>query len=831
LTVPSYVQHRPGASFGAPIVFPKLYDGHNRTFFFFSFEDTAGGQVQQLINPTVPLAPWRNGDFSSVTTPVRDPFNGGAPFSGNMIPQNRLNPVSLNMQKTFWPLPNRGSATALTNQNFQTTLTRPFDPTKFTSARIDHRFSDRFTFFARYNFTHYFNRPYDSNLPNTIGQSYNRRQNDAANLSATYVIRPNLTNEFRWGLAYNDNNLWPAPNGTDLFNQLGLQGLAPGIPNYVNGAPAITFSNLGLTGIAVTSVYRTPGYRNRNQEYQDHVNWFRGRHSLNMGVDVTRVRFAALTEPADLFGSFTFSNTFTGFTYADFLLGIPATTSRSYPALRTDRVRHSFDFYVADDFKVNSKLTLNLGLRYELHPPYRQDGELMAVFDIKSGSIVVPDAAISKVSPLLPSSYVKVISASQAGLPQSLVNSDKNNLAPRIGIAYRPWGDHTVIRAGFGIFYDVAPYAVSSAGNPFLIQQPAFTNPANAPVVIFPQIYPSSAGGPATLSIPTAVNPNLVIPYSMQYNVTVEHQKWGHGFRASFIADNTRQGEYSYNINQPVPSTTPYINKARSFPNYPAINYYTNGAGHQYNSGEFEVKRALASGLTYDFSYTLARDIEDLERGQSPENAFDRKREVSVWRDIPTYRVTSNFVYQLPFGRGKKFLNGSSRLNDAFFGGWYITGMYILHSGNFLTPQWTGSDPTNTANTSSLTPAQITLRPNCISDPNLSSDQRTVGHWFNLTSFTAPAPGAFGSCAKGVIKGPGDSIVNVGTGKDMRIAERFKIRLELRAENLLNHPNWSEPGLNMTVPSQFGIISGIGGVNTYDSTGMRFLRYGVRLEW
>jgi hypothetical protein len=188
-------------------------------------------------------------------------------------------------------------------------------------------------------------------------------------------------------------------------------------------------------------------------------------------------------------------------------------------------------------------------------------------------------------------------------------------------------------------------------------------------------------------------------------------------------------------------------------------------------------------------------------------------------------------VYELPFGKGKRFLSGTGRLTNAIAGGWYITAMYMMYSGNFLTPLWTGADPTGTAYTASATPAQVTLRPNCVSDPNLPFDHRTVTHWFDAAAFTAPSGGAFGSCAKGVIKGPGISQINAGAGKDFRLAERAKIRLELRAENVLNHPNWSEPGLNISTASTLGVITGIGGVNSYDASGMRFLRYGARIEW
>lgn len=159
------------------------------------------------------------------------------------------------------------------------------------------------------------------------------------------------------------------------------------------------------------------------------------------------------------------------------------------------------------------------------------------------------------------------------------------------------------------------------------------------------------------------MNPHIIIPYSMQYNFTIEHQRGDNAFRVSYVGTNTRHGDYSYNINQPLPSTGLFVNQPRSFQNYPAINYLTNGAGHQYNGFTAEAKRRGTRGLTYQLSYTLAKDIGDLERGQSPENAYNRARERQPWLDIPKNSVTGNVIWELPFGRGKHFPRERQRLH------------------------------------------------------------------------------------------------------------------------------------------------------------------------
>jgi hypothetical protein len=243
-----------------------------------------------------------------------------------------------------------------------------------------------------------------------------------------------------------------------------------------------------------------------------------------------------------------------------------------------------------------------------------------------------------------------------------------------------------------------------------------------------------------------------------------------------------------------------------------------------------EAERRFAQGLGYQVSWVWARDIGDLERGQSPENAYDRRRERSVWLDIPTHRMTSNFFWQLPFGRGQRFLNQGKVLHY-LVGGWELSGVYSIYSGQFLTPQWTGPDPVGAAFTASRTPAQVTIRPDHLRDANLPSGQRTVSRWFDAAAFRAPQAGQFGTSAKGVIKGPGSNIFNAGLMKTIPLTEQFRLRLELTSTNTFNHPNYGNPNTNITALGQVGVISAVGGVASLDQSGPRLLRSGIRLEW
>lgn len=757
-----------------------------------------------------------------------------------MIPANRINPVSQNIQDRFYPLPNFGDPNVLTSQNYRENKIRPRDPSTYWTTRIDHRFSDRDTIFGRYTWHRAFNRTYEGNLP-TIGRRFQQRDNRAATVSYTHTFSATLLNEFRWGVVLNNNPVEGPINGPSLVNELGLVGLAPDLPD-ISGILRVMWAGVGLQSIDQPN-YTRPGFRNYLHDFQDHVSRFRGRHNIKVGFNLSRIEWDDMSANANLFGTVTFSNTFTsagragqGHPYADFLLGIPTSAARAFPPIRVDRLRWQYDFFVVDDFKVNNKLTLNLGLRYELHPGWREENDRISMFDIGSGRIVVPEGAQSKVSPLFPEGYVGIVNAGELGLPnRTLIRTDRNNFAPRVGVAYRPWGNRTVLRAGYGFFFDVVPRNLNMGGIPYVLNEPTYTNPANNPDVIFPRVFPAAgSAGPSTVGIPAAVNPDLVMPYSMQYNVTIEHQRWGTGFRASYIGTNTRKGDYNYNYNAPVPDDRPFIDKPRPFPQYPGISYFTNGAGHQYNGLTVEAERAFSHGLYFQTSWTWARDVFDLERGQALENPFDRRREVAVSQDIPTHRYNLNFIYEFPFGRGRPFLSGASRLTNLIVGGWEVSGIYSYFSGQFLTPLWTGPDPTGTAFTNSRTPANVEIRPDHLRNANLPSDQRSVNQWFDPSAFDAPDAGNFGTSAKGVIKGPDVNVWHTGFHKNFIFTEKMRLRLEMTATNFFNHPNWSNPAVNISQVANVGVISGVGGVNgssTGDQPGARSFRLGVRFEW
>jgi hypothetical protein len=824
----SGISHRPGFSAGGPASFPHLYDGRNKTFFFFSFETSRGSVVQNNLNPTVPLPAWRTGDLSSqLPAAIKDPANNGAPFPGNVIPTARLNAVALKMQNMFYPVPNFGNTAVLQSQNFRESLTHPFDPNTYWTTRIDHRFSQRNFIYGRYTWQRQHTTDYESNLP-TVGRLTDTRDTRNAVVSFTSMIGANMVNEVRYGYMLSNEPRWGAQKGLDVVQQLGLTGLVPNLPD-LQGIPNITWSGLGLTTITETA-WRVPGFYNRNNVVQENLSWVHGRHTIRGGMQWGYYNANDDSSSTSLYGNLQFSNKYTGFAYSDFLLGLPTTMQRAYPPLAQPWHHPAYDFFVTDEFKINPKLTINYGARWEIHPPWGSGNGTASVFDIATGQIVVQDGSLNKVSPLMPKGYVNVVEASSAGYSGSgLINTDMNNVGPRIGVAWRPFDDKTVIRAGFGIYYDIVPTVVTTGGTPFQINEPSQTNATTNPVTL-PQVYPTSIASLTTVSLPGAFKKDLRIPYSLQYNLTIERQIAKMGVRLSYVGTGTRQGEIQTNVNQPVASTVLYTQKPRPYPAYPAITYTTNGGGHQYNGFTAEVKRRFTSGLLYDFSWTWARDIGDLERDQAPEDAFNLTRERAAWEDIPSHRIAGDVIYELPFGKGKKLLS-HGRFADLAFGGWQIMAAASWNTGFFLTPMWSGPDPTNTRFTSGSVPT-ASLRPNILHNPNLPSDQRSVNNWYDLTAFGPPTPGSFGTSAKGVIVGPGSFTLDSGVAKNFPLREKIRLRIEFTATNVLNHPNWGNPGLTITSLASAGIISGTGtGGGGLDASGPRAARFGVRMEW
>jgi hypothetical protein len=827
------VLHFPGFAVGGPAVIPGVYNGRGRTFWFVSGETVNGSATSADLNPTVPIDAWRHGDFSALGIPIRNPLSGEVYLDGR-IPAAALNPVSLKIQERFYPLPNTGDGSALRANNFR--LTVPTDRSKpyYGTARVDHNFSNVDRVFARVTLHQATNPVWEGNLP-AFGMRNQLRQDKALTLSYTRLIGSTLVNEARFGHTFNNNPISGPLSGREVVDSLGLVGLAPGLPD-ASGVLKMSFPGLGLTGLSQVDS-SNPGFLNRIEQFTDQATWLRGTHSLKGGIELRRTDWEDMAVPSAMFGALDFTGRYTGQPYADFLLGLPNTAQRAFPPQAAQRRRFVYDSFVQDDWKATRNLTLNLGLRYELHPGWFERGDHLAFFDINSGNIVVPDGGVANVSPLMPAGYVNIVTAGSLGLPsRALIKTDKNNVAPRLGFAYRPFGgESTVVRGGYGLYYDMMPIDIWASRAPFVFQETTFTNPAT-PVVVLPRVFPAAGTtGPATIALPLAVNPNLQMPYSHQWNLTAEHQRWNTGFRLSYVATLGRQMWYTRDANAPVADDRLYVQKPRPFPQYPDISYADNGASHDYQGVTIEAERRMSGGLFVQLAYTAARDRGNTQDWTTRiENPFDLNADTGRDSATPTHRLTSAFMYELPFGHGRTWLAGTPRLVDLALGGWELSGVGFVQSGLYLTPTISMPDPTGTRFTTAASRPTVTLRPDQLRDPALADP--AVAAWYDVAAFAAAPIGRFGTAHRGAIEGPGLNLWHLGIHKRFRLSDRAgvpSLRVELTSTNAFNWPQYANPNLNVTPTNvSAGRISAIGGsAGAIQQAGMRSMRLGVRAEW
>lgn len=826
-SVPFSVQNNYGGSLGGPI-------RKDRTFFFATYERFPL-RNETIFNSSVPSVAFRGGDFSSLLpgTVVSDPLSGN-PFPNNRIPADRLSQPSVKIQDQFYPLPNSGPATSY-QQNWKGNLPGSQYKTQ-VEGRVDHQLSSSNSLFGRFSWNRTGANVWDYSLP-TIPKRDQDRRSTTVTLSDTHLFSPVLINEFRFGIMQTKNPAFNPLDGPALVKAFGLQGISWN-PKLDKGAPVFSFNN--FEEIGATDIYQDPS--ERIFELVNNITWTRNSHTVKSGINLRWNRgtnFPGGTSfPVLQFGQFSFSGAYSGFDYADFLLGIPQTAGRANAAPLINALSTDMSLFVQDDWKVTPKLTLNLGLRYDYNPPTHEQDDNYFNFDVPSGRVVVPsEAALGRVNPLFPSNLVPVVTAKQAGLPKSLWYSDLNNFVPRFGFAYRPFASNrTVLRGGYGIYIDDLTSSLwrLGTGGPFVSRE-SFTNSitGGVPAFQFPNAFPPGFGAIGAQSF-SAIDPRLRNPYIQQWNLTVEQEILGMGIRASYIGTTTRQLVWVQQINQVPPSAAPFNSGQRRFPALRDVSLRVNGASHKYHSLNLVAERKLQGGLYYQLGWTWAKNmtncLTDGDGGCQPLNAYDRDADWGNVDYTPRHRVAGSLLYDLPFGKGKQFLN-ENRVADWILGGWTASSIIVLQTGLYFSPNFSGFDVSNTNTTGSQ-------RPDRVADGNLPSSQRKITRWFDNKAFVVPGDltgdgrpdikvGRFGNSGPNVIVGPGTLLMDGGLHKNFRLGERVRATLEGTFTNVLNHPNYGTPNLNI----RSGSVGQITSLYGRYSAGPRSGRLGLRFEF
>ncbi len=829
-SAPPYRRNQFGASIGGPVYLPGLYKGRDRTFFFASYEGLRETKSSPLY-ANYPTLDQLRGDLSSLVTPDKpliDPLTL-QPFPGNVIPASRI-PSTLvpffenGIGKGAWlPAPNTTTA----GNNYFMDGSRPLDKDQ-TVVRIDHAIGSRTFLYGRYAYNKI--RLVNPNTnPNWYGAQENDAHSVAAHLSST--LTPNLVFEFTFGYSrFLQNEPLSTAGKYDITNKLlNIQGLAANASSW--GAPGwgVTgYSELGEGGSQPR--LWTP----RSRELRPAMSWIHGKHSLRFGGEVNR-HTSTFQEIIGPNGSFSFDGRFSNYPLADFLLGMPSSSFFSPEPFDPQHRYSELAGYFQDDWKVTSHLTVNLGMRYEwLGTPYSANRTYSNVYlgPDNAAPIIVTSKNVKGITfegtqhPLL--TILPYVTAESVGLPDSLLVSDKNDWSPRIGFAYS-LGTNTVIRSGYGMFYqrDTENKFIDMALNPPFVGLRNFTFDRSN-IGQFDWFNPGVFGDVSGVGL-FANDPYMKSGRIQAYNFSLEHTLAKTLLSAAYVGNTSRHLSNLEIPNQARPGSGSIASRRR-WPDTGVLYWQNYNGNANYNSLQLKAQRNFANGLMFMAGYTWSKTIDDTGgtfvgeggRGFVWQDGNNRHADRGLAAQDIRHRFVLSYVYELPFGRGKRFLNQGG-VSGLALGGWQVNGVTSFQSGS---PVAIGQSCSR-ANTDSGN-----MRPDVVGDWRLSASRPSgelVSRFFNTDAFYNYCPGDagpfnFGNAGRNIVIGPGLNNWDFGLYKEFRLTGE-DTRLQFRSEffNLFNHPIFGQPGSTAGTP-QFGTIS-------YTAVDSREIQFALRLSF
>ncbi|WP_031499525.1 TonB-dependent receptor [Bryobacter aggregatus] len=827
-----------GFMLSGPVQIPKLFDGKNRLFFMTNYE-----WFRQRRNVTgsysVPTDAFRSGNFSALSGGIYDPltraFNADGTvasaqlFPNNTIPSNRFDATGQKLLK-FYPVAN---VPGPPSSNYITALGRPINKDQFIQ-RFDWVESSKSSWFGRYS------RSDENQSAADIFQNGSKIVTLATQWTATNtrVLTNMLVNEFRFGFSSFYNTNGPELAFTrDVVAELAIPGLSSG-PAVQWGIPNIAFNNT-YSGFGNSS---EGPYENKNKALQfiNNLSWVRGRHNFKFGGEVRRDEYNQVGNQFAR-GQFTFDRVatsnpaltgVTGDSFADFLLGNLYQSEAAVSIAKAEFRSTGFAFYIDDVWRVNSKLTVNMGLRYENTPPWEdQTGTLFNGIvrrDIKLSNpfaAVVQDRSLypyfMRQSPARQNCYeginirwVDIETKCDGSLGSRLVQRDNNDWAPRLGISYQ-LTPKTVVRLGSGAFYS------QDTGNPRfdmarnLAGRLRSNSSRTTPNLLWANALGAIAGGVANVPTPyTFANPyDRRTPYTIQYLMNVQHEFTNNlVLEAGYLGSFSRHLESLRAVNEAVPVDPAVSNLSvpnrSAFPNFGRIQLVDNSNHANYNSLGAKLTKRYSAGLTALFSYTWSKSIDTASaiRNQGgdtlfPQNSGCRNCERGLSSFNTQHRFVTSLLYDLPVGKGR-MVNVSNGFADALVGGWQVGSIFTAQSGFPITV----TNSTDISNTGALFD-----RPNATGiSPQVSGV--TTERAFNTAAFSLAAPGTYGNVGRNTFVGPNFYRWEFTSLKNFQMPYREGHVLQFRFEafNLPNHPNWGNPDTNIQ-SANFGRIRGTRG--------------------
>jgi outer membrane receptor protein involved in Fe transport len=778
-----------GASASGPVVIPKLYDGHDKTFFLASWESFRGTSGSSSLG-VIPTDLERNGNFSKSLDAtgklvlIKDPLASGscsatvssACFPGNIIPTSRFSPISQQLL-SYFPSPN---TTGVNNYLANANSVDNWDSFVF---KVDQRLGSKDNVSVRVlERWESSNNPFSGSPLGTFGATTDNGQ-ALYGVSETRVFTPIVINEFRIGLTRTTDVELSDHAGTNWAAKYGIPGTTT--DPTLAGFPKFSITGYEGFGDSTTNPIR---YVVNNFNWNDVLSWNKGRHTIRVGGDVLHVQYYQPTN-SNFNGTLTFSGKNSSNGFADFLLGFNSSTSRKIGTVTNHIYSTNYGAFIQDDYKIHPNLTLNLGLRYELQSmPFEKYGQMSNYIPslrkvILAGATTVPNLAATVAGAGLTG---LVGLAADNGIPNSLVHNNYDNFAPRVGFAWRPFGNNrTVVRSGFGIFYTGSRLSAMrtdlTGGFPFSLSQSFTGSTANPAALTLANPFPDAL---AKLSGTTTTNGfelNPPSPYLASWNFTIERDLGrGVGIETGYSASKGTHLGRKYDLNQELRTPT---STTRPYAGYGDIEYYTFGGNSSYQAGTVTIRKRFEHGMFFRANYTFGKSI-DTASGlnyagnggyQGAQDSLDLNSERGR-SDFDIRHVFSmNFAWLLPFRQ------------NAFVRDWQLAGTGTAYSGQPFTPQLSG--PSNDL-------AQAT-RPDRLANGAL--DNPTANLWFNPAAFAIVPDSAYryGNSGRNILDGPRNTNINLALSRNFQLTERAKAQFRWETFNTTNHTNFNLPAINI----------------------------------
>lgn len=862
-------RHQFGGTVGGPLPFFNFGEsdsffesGRDKTFFFVSYERTLETR-SRTEGSTAPSEAWLRGDFRNVRGPGTDTILGNSndtnrvlclsrnPSTGavskvecpvpNVIPfapvagfPNILtaNPISLRMLE-FIPAAN------LAGTGYSATLPRESNNHQFLT-KIDRKVNDRNNFYFRFNKENKDGSDPFPSLRNfypgfgrtSLTDSYSWTFGD------THIFSDSIVNEFRLGYLKEHSETLGENSDQDFVSFFGIPGLPTSSSPNLQGWPAIRIDGFSEFGDRPNDPFV---YDFKSWQIYNAVSANVGNHGLKFGIDFLRPNYIE-ADVRNVRGDFRFrgrttntsNSTRSGFgAFADFLYGLPDSTQRQIGAEPADLSGWQYSFFAQDNWRVTPWLTLNLGFRYDLAAPLRERENRLSNF-IPGVGVVCAGGAFSDASGLI------CKGAEDLGLPSSLVETDKNNFAPRLGFALRPFNDDkTVIRGGAGIFYSLETINPArqqlALGYPYLFRESYSRNSANLTQLSFQNPFPVGRGGLDGLAEPSGIPVDSKVPEVYQYNLTIERElARDFAFEIGYVGTQARFLGVRYNPNAPIPTgglnTDGTLRTARRYPSLGDIQYQVQAANSDYHGLQTSLRRRHRNGLSLLVSYTFSKAMDMNSNTNNSTTGVQRNpQNILNWRDEyalsdfhRTHQFAASFNYDLPIGRGKMFFGEANGLTQVLLGGWQMNGIVAYTSGRPFTAQFSAPDITQ-------------QRPDLVGDPYENIPE---GFLFNPYAFAVPLASSgdlYGNAGRNILIGPRYSRTDLSLFKNFRFNENTRLQFRWEVFNAFNQVNTRLP--TFLLPDELGPLEGEDGLRLTTRVGrptalavpMREMQFAVRL--